>query len=762
MKQLYAFCFLLVIPFFATAQVIHFPDVNFKNALLGSDPSNPNNVAMIDYVPIIIDANQNGEIEQSEVAQITTLMINDLNIVSLDGIQYFTNLKELYCERNTITSLDLRSNTQLKSLNCHENALTSLDLRGLDMHYLVCYNNHISELLYNPNTPNWEVFNIAYNQLTSIIIPKIQSWEEGLIDISGNLYTNISFPENIELFGFFCVNTPLTELDLSNIKGFTESNISENANLQSINLKNGNADFCFDIPGDETGPPQYCMYYHPNINNNPMLQFICVDDISQYDGMNRIEVSEAEYFRDFAPSVSSYCSFTPAGNYNTITGTITFDANANGCDATDAVAKSIKIVQSNGDTGSIFTNQNGQYTTYINYGNMTLTPQFENPYYTVSPASYTSAFSGYGNTATADFCIIPNGIHADLEVSIIPINAARPGFDATYHIVYKNKGNQTLSGNVALDFDDSVLDHVSANPLVDGQSTNRLNWNFSSFAPFESKTITVTFNVNSPMETPAVNIDDILHFTATISTAQTDETPLDNSAVFNQIVVGSFDPNDKLVAEGGTIGTADVDKYLHYTIRFQNTGTFEATNVVVTDVIQDQFDANSLQIISASHPYVAKMSNKKLEFVFEGIDLPASSVDEPGSHGYVTFKIKPATTVGLGSTMENIANIYFDYNFPIETNPVSTTVTALTTTAFGKNNSFLIYPNPAKNLIHVDSKNEILSATIYNILGQTVTKIFPEVYQTKIQIPVDELKAGTYLVEINTVNGKSSQKLIKL
>ena len=760
MKQLYVF-FLLIVPFFATAQVINFADVNFKNALLASDPNNPNNVAMIDNVPIIIDANQNSEIEQNEVAQITTLMINDLDIVSLDGIQYFTNLKELYCERNAIISLDLRSNIQLKSLDCYENALTSLDLRGLDMQFLLCYNNRLSELLYDANTTNWLRFVVANNQLTSIVIPKIQSWDEGQIDISGNLFTEVNFPTEIKLFDFYCVNSQLTSLDLSNVR-FADGRITDNANLQFLSLKNGALDYCFDIPGDETGPGYPCMYHNPYINNNPALQFLCVDDISQYDGINRVEVTEAEYFQDFAPSVSSYCSFTPGGTYNTITGTIKFDADADGCNAIDPVVKSIKIMQSNSDSGSTFTNQNGLYTTYINFGNMTLTPQFENPYYSVSPASFTSAFTGTGNTETVDFCIVPNGIHADLEVSIVPVNNARPGFDATYHIIYKNKGNQTLSGNITLDFDDSVLDFVSANPVVNAQPTNRLVWNFGAFAPFASKTITVTFNVNSPMETPAVNIDDILHFTATAATSQTDETPLDNIAVLNQTVLGSFDPNDKLVAEGEAIGTADVDKYLHYTIRFQNTGTFEATNVVVTDVIQGSLDANSLQIVSASHPYVAKMSDKKLEFIFEGIDLPTSSINEPGSHGYITFKIKPATTVALGSTISNIANIYFDYNFPIETNPVTTTVTALATAKFGTKDQFLVYPNPVKNLINIDSKNEIMSATIYTLLGQTVKMFRPEIHQTKIQIPAGELKAGTYLLEIHTANGKSSQKLIKL
>ena len=51
-------------------------------------------------------------------------------------------------------------------------------------------------------------------------------------------------------------------------------------------------------------------------------------------------------------------------------------------------------------------------------------------------------------------------------------------------------------------------------------------------------------NLNSPQETPAVNINDILHYVATISTNGQDETPIDTIFELDQTVTGSFDPND--------------------------------------------------------------------------------------------------------------------------------------------------------------------------------------------------------------------------
>src|SRR5690606_1179536 len=121
-------------------------------------------------------------------------------------------------------------------------------------------------------------------------------------------------------------------------------------------------------------------------------------------------------------SYTTYCEFTPAGAYNTISGTVTFDVGNNGCTTGSIAAPTISIVRTAGSTsvGTTFTNSEGSYVTYPSLGgnNVTLAPQYENPYFTVSPTSFTSTFTGYGNSANADFCIIANGTHPDLEITL--------------------------------------------------------------------------------------------------------------------------------------------------------------------------------------------------------------------------------------------------------------------------------------------------------------------------------------------------------
>ena len=70
----------------------------------------------------------------------------------------------------------------------------------------------------------------------------------------------------------------------------------------------------------------------------------------------------------------------------------------------------------------------------------------------------------------------------DLEVSLLPIDGARPGFNASYKLIYKNKGTTTQSGIIQLDFNEDELDFVEANPILDSQSSGALSWNYSTYS----------------------------------------------------------------------------------------------------------------------------------------------------------------------------------------------------------------------------------------------------------------------------------------
>lgn len=663
--------FLLLISYASNAQIINFPDANFKNALVNTNCIDTNNNGIGD---IDADANNDGEIEVSEAVTVNSLIVEQQSIANLSGIEQFINLHTLNCSYNPLITLDLTSQSNLSYLNA-----TSC-------------------------------------QLTSIVV-------DGLTNLNA-IYAGDNY---------------FSTLDLSTT-GFIDGMFGPNPNLEYLNIKNGVTSSCIMLLfGSNT-----CTIY----DNCPALIYVCLDEseLQLYfmPPMNQIGV------------LSSYCSFTPGGGYNTIVGNVTYD-----CGNQNEVLSNVKLNITDGvNSGSSFTNSLGYYMLFPNIGNHTVTPQMENPnYFQITPTSVNFTFSTTGNNQTANFCVSPNGVHPDLELSLIPLTSARPGFNLSYKLVLKNKGTETQSGTVTLYYDDTILDYLTSNPTISTSNTGAISWNFTDLQPFESREYSAILNLNGPMETPAVNIGDVLPFTSSIATAETDETPSDNVFSFDQIVIGSYDPNDKTCLEGSEIAIADINKPLHYIIRFQNTGTAAAENVVVKDLLHSKLDLSSLQITSSSHLFRSTLTQgNKLEFFFENINLPASLVDEPASHGYIAFSIKPKSNVVVNDIITNDANIYFDYNYPIVTNTTSTTVRLLAIDNFELDHSFTVYPNPTHSILNVKMVENIAmnKVEIANTVGQTILSL------NTTTIDISELQSGTYFITIFSENGKSTQKFIKL
>ena len=139
----------------------------------------------------------------------------------------------------------------------------------------------------------------------------------------------------------------------------------------------------------------------------------------------------------------------------------------------------------------------GSYSIPVQEGTHTITPQFENPsYFNVSPTNAVVSFPTEATPFLQNFCIAPNGVHHDLEVVVIPLVPARPGFDATYKIKYKNKGNLNETATINFNYNDNILDFVSSSVASTTQSAGMLSWDLGTIAPFQTGEIMVTLNVN--------------------------------------------------------------------------------------------------------------------------------------------------------------------------------------------------------------------------------------------------------------------------
>jgi len=734
-----------------------------------------------------------------KILDANSICVSNFNLTGLTSLEY------LSCTYNGLSALDVSQSTGLKILNCGYNNLVSLTISGFpDLEQLICESNpsmssfNISSLpslafldvtltnignlnltsftsltsvvctlanlnsLQVSNLPNLNSLLCAGNSLSNLDLGSMPALQ--VLQCGGNLFTTLDLSETPNINSIECSSSLIPYLDLSSLTNlydfrsysgqFEELDFSSNPNLSLLVL---NTNAMLKRLFLKNGTIQ-------NFNNNGLiecinLEYICADEN---------EISQIQNFINAGNltnvSISSYCSFTPGGNYNTVTESVRLDNNNNGCDEFDFTFPFFRLaIDLNAMTtnSSVFTNSLGNYNFYTaNEGVYSFIPIIENAaFFQVNPEPGIAILDVIDNSsANLDFCITANGIHPDLEVVIAPVFPARPGFEAVYKIVYKNKGNQVLSQQYGLNFfyNQNLMNFVSASVIPSSQGPGGMQWDYENLMPFESRSIEVTMLINAPTDTNPVNIGDELTFTAVISPQNGDDNVIDNTFLYHQTVVGAFDPNDITCLEGDIVPPSQIGNYLHYFIRFENTGTAEAENIVVkTDIDPSQFDIASLQILSTSHGAYIRMNGNRIEFIFQNIAL------ESGGHGNILLKLKSNSTLKIGDSVANKANIYFDYNFPVETNNVETIFQSLRISNPILDSLLSIYPIPVSEVVNIKSNSNINIKTIelYDIQGRLLQTQLVNSVSTELNLL--QRANGMYFIKINTDAGTKVEKLVK-
>jgi uncharacterized repeat protein (TIGR01451 family) len=250
-----------------------------------------------------------------------------------------------------------------------------------------------------------------------------------------------------------------------------------------------------------------------------------------------------------------------------------------------------------------------------------------------------------------------------------------------------------------------------------------------------------------------------------ISTGFVNAMPMDDEEISIETnclkIIDSYDPNDKLVSPTGITENHYVraGTELEYMIRFQNTGSDTAYKVVIKDRLSQYLDPATLQWGVSSHPYTINITGTDapvLEFTFNNINLPHSSVNEPGSHGFVKFKAATYNALANGILVNNNADIYFDYNLPITTNTVQITISdfvlPLSQESFNIQH-LKVYPNPTSGLLLIES-DTVSKVEVYNISGVLMETT------TQHQINLSHYAKGIYLVKIITPEGTALKKVV--
>ncbi len=362
--------------------------------------------------------------------------------------------------------------------------------------------------------------------------------------------------------------------------------------------------------------------------------------------------------------------------YNTILGSMFLDRNRNAVkDVGEPPFILASVISSKGTDTTTTITSTGSFAIYTDTGSYKTSTIPYMPYYNVVPFFHNSSFFNYGNTDTISFAMQPIAGIRDLEVTVVPLGPARPGFNAYYKIIFQNKGTDTVTSGYMQLVKDSKTTFLASNPVQNAIISDTIKWNFTNLLPLESRTIWLTLIIAPP---PSVTMGTQLCFGAEIFPKQTDVYLRDNKISLCQTVVGSYDPNDKTENHAGKMRICEINngEYLTYTIRFQNTGNDTAFNVQIKDTMESKVDWNSLEMLSSSHHYQMTMEDGKCLWSFNNIKLVDINTNEQLSHGFLVFRVRVKQPVVPNDIIANKAFIYFDFNFPVITNTERTTIVA--------------------------------------------------------------------------------------
>jgi uncharacterized repeat protein (TIGR01451 family) len=375
--------------------------------------------------------------------------------------------------------------------------------------------------------------------------------------------------------------------------------------------------------------------------------------------------------------------------------------------------------------------------------------------YSLSTPSYNNVHVSGSGVTIYNFPIteIP---FTDLAVYVYNYGAPpRPGFTYVNQINYRNSGNQTIASGTVTFVNNNIVAITTISQTGTIPTVTGFTYDFTNLLPGESRYINVTMQVPT---IPTVTLGQLLTNSVSTTIPSGDINIANNNSSISQIIVGSYDPNDKVESHGGKIvhSAFTTNDYLTYTIQFENTGTANAENVRVNDMLDAKLDETSIKMVDASYSYILNRVGNTLNWNFNGIELI------PNGKGSLTFQIKPKSGYVVGDIIPNTASIFFDFNPAIVTNTFNTEfVSALGISEF-ENKEFVVYPNPTNGIVVVSLKNnsDIIDSIIVNdVLGKTIFS--RKINSFSSEIDLSNVSKGIYFIKIKSREQEKVQKIIK-
>jgi uncharacterized repeat protein (TIGR01451 family) len=369
-------------------------------------------------------------------------------------------------------------------------------------------------------------------------------------------------------------------------------------------------------------------------------------------------------------------------------------------------------------------------------------------------------------------CLIDSTTGSGWDHSSVSVDAAC--VNDTCRFVIRNSGSQDMDAPSEYRiYANNVLVYTGSFQLVSGDSLVVLWVSNGATIRLEADQVPGHPGNSHPRATLEACGDD---GSGNFTIGEYNRAPMDDEDVDVEIdcmeIRDSYDPNDKSNSPLGVDAAHIVlpNTPIDYTVRFQNTGTDTAYKVVVIDSISNDLELATLELGASSHPYSVSLSGQGiavLKFTFNNINLVDSTTDELNSHGLVKYKIAPKSSVPLGTQINNAADIYFDYNFPVRTNTAFVTLGNYLVLSSGgskmtKAGSLIFYPNPTSGDITIESApdNLLQRVSVYSYDGRLVKSLVIS-HSSLVNVDMTELSAGVYFMDCKTESGSEKIKIVR-
>jgi len=671
-----------------------------------------NNLTILPILPVglkVLDCSGNNLVIWPQIpSSLLDLDCISTNISTLPQLP--NSLQHLHCGHNNLTTLPTLPDS-LQFFSCQGNNLTSLPTLPNHLQYLVCCYCNLISLPQLPNSLKY--INCNYNDLTSI----------------PSLPTSLQYLE--------CNNNDITNLtSVSMPNSLLEIDCSYNPNLSCLPI----------LPNTLEGLAYYntsitCLPNYPNNSIFQTLLPICLPN--NVNGCETTEFISGAFFNNSNNSCINNANITTNAALKLYDDQNNF-LQSHSASSDDHYYFSI-------DPGNYVVRVDSSF--FTNGVNLSCPVLGEHNVTALIDSSYTDR----------DFGLNCVGIDLGVE-AILPQGIVFPGQPHSLKAIAGDLSNYfglncaagtggtveiTVTGPVTyVDYPSTAL-----TPIVNGTTFTY------SISDFSNVNLQEAFVLNFLTNTTA-QATNLISVTAQITSNAIDLDLTNNATSFSYFVVNSYDPNMKEVNPVNVL--PGYDDYFTYTVHFQNMGNAPAFNIKIKDTLDQNLDFETFRVINASHPYSYNLTGDLLNVYFPNIMLADSTSDPEGSKGFVQYQVKPKANLPLGTTIENTAHIYFDFNPAVVTNTTTNEFVqtlGLTEDAFGQ---WSIAPNPNKGVFSIQLKQSATEQLNVFVLDSQGRKVMQETVPafSKTCTLQTALASGVYFLQLSNGNKSSEIKRV--